>query len=206
MNGRSLVLAAALSLIGGAVDAHADSIAFTESVNGSGSLDGIDFTNSTVALTFTADSSTITQPISGIFAVNAISTIVQVGANSDTLLGAYHLFDFQGGAEAGFSSGTVASGGSNILTITDSIFSSYNLATFIGPITNSGTPSLGAYSTSFGSLVLNSTNGDVSFTAASPAPEPAAIFLTGFGLFGVAVIGFVVSKLKSAPRTASARE
>ncbi len=191
MNRISSVLATAtLALFAGAGHARADAIAYTESVIGSGSLDGQDFTDSQVTLTFTADPSTVYEPIFQIWVADATSATVQVGSMSDTLAGPYHLFDYQPGPSVGLASGTAASPGPDILDTDDPAFSSYNLQTTIGPITDSGAITGNAFATDSGFFQLTSISGDVTLTAAS-APEPAAIFLMGFGLLGVSAIRFV---------------
>jgi hypothetical protein len=186
----SVLAALTLVLFGGAGHARAGLIAYTESVIGSGSLDGQGFTDSQVTLTFVADPNTVYEPIYRIFVVNAISATVQVGAVTDTLAGSYHLFDYQPGPSVGLASGTAASPGPDILDTDDPAFASYNLATFIGPITDSGSITGNTYATDSGSFQLTSISGDVTFTAASAAPEPAAFLLMGFGLFGVSAIKF----------------
>jgi hypothetical protein len=183
--------------VAGAISAATPSLAtpitYTEIATGaSGFLNGAAFTG-TVTLTMNDVTSTITNPTSGIYdrvgtlmlSISSIpgtatfSDITQVVANQTTTTVS---------PSAGFGDITL---NRNILFTTNTIFSSYDLSTAIGPV--SGSPSFNStmppsFPTNEGAFILTGAS-SASFTATlSAVPAP----VIGHGLSGVLVVGGVL--------------
>ena len=179
------------SLAFSGLHAKADTITYTETATVSGSLGGAHFTNATVTLSGTGDTANISEVFTGIY-VQVLPVSVQVSG----ITGTYQFTDFvqvvanqiPGSTGAGFGDNSVDLA---ILFTESGAFSSYNLASSIGPV--SGTPGgnpLYAFPTTGGSLILNNVS-SVSFqsldtSATGVTPEPCSFALLGTGILALA--------------------
>ncbi len=165
------VAVASLALLIGASFASAAAITFTESVTASGSLGSTQFTNALVTLTATGDTSNVTLRGPGWFNFSWIPVSINIAS-----LGKYaHLADVGGvgscqnnscptssAAVASFSDFTTQR---DILDTVGGGFSTYNLATSIGPIAGSSLINASvAFNTDQGSFQITSA-GAATFTA-----------------------------------------
>jgi hypothetical protein len=178
---RKLFLPGALVFILGTGCAQAATITYTESVSATGSLGGNPFTNALVILTLTADTADVFAQIPGLFfGVSGTLVTLQAGAMTASFTDAVAAYVFTVLDTAGLTSG------SPMLSLTNAAFTSYALATSLGPVTGPGTITEDEpFGTSAGDFILNSIGSDVTFTATVVStPEPVAILLMGSGLLG----------------------
>jgi len=168
----------------GASSAFAVPITYTEQAVGSGSLDGVAFTDASVVLTMINDTGNVTGS-APVFTNLGTLTVSVAGGAPETFTNTTHAFSNQRVTTVGFTE-TV-----DILDDVSASFATYDLTTAIGPIT--GTPIIDAstsYPTSSGAFNLSSVSGNVTFTATLAAvPEPSALALLAAalaGLFGIA--------------------
>ena len=175
-----------------AASARATPITYTETATASGTLDGTSFTDATVTITLSTDTSTVVPDLASLgFDNTGVSTTVTVSGigGSDTFADVFEAFAFPLGGGAGAAGITDVSGSNLVLLSTNNAaFATYNLKTAIGPLTGDESgfnPGL-AFATTGGQLTLNSLTPFAStFTATVPAPEPATFTLTTLGLAGV---------------------
>ena len=191
---RYFVLAAAVGVVG---HAEAGSITYIEAGSGSGYLGTSNFTDALVTLTATADTGNITTYILG-FAVPAASATVNVaGIGTATITAPVIVFvmDMQQGfplvphAGFAFEPGTPNEGFSTIMTLQNSAFASYNLATSIGPLTGPGGPTGpgSPFGTSLGSFAFTDFLGTSTFQAtAVTVPEPSTLVEAGTSILVLA--------------------
>jgi PEP-CTERM motif len=171
-----------------ALHAHADTVTYTETATVTGSLGGTPFTNATVTLSGTGETANITSIFTNIY-----DLLLPVSVQVSGIPGTYTFTDFvqvaanQNVSGAGFGDVSVDLA---ILFTDASAFSSYNLASSIGPI--SGTPvgnPLYHFPTTGGSLILNDVS-SVSFQAVDQSPgvtpEPSSFALLGTGILALA--------------------
>jgi hypothetical protein len=166
--------------------ANASLIVYTEQDTVSGSLGGVGFTNATMTLVLTGDTSNVTNPSSGLFQNAGPATVAISGLGSGTFLDSIIVFAFQPNQAAGFEDITKPA---DILdTLLAPPLGSYDLTTSIGPVlgTAAFNPSTG-FATSAGTLVLTAAS-NPTFSAAVAAPETSSLGLVGIGLAGVVVI------------------
>jgi hypothetical protein len=168
--------------------AEAELIVATETVTGSGVLDGTPFTNALVTLSGTFDTTLVVS--NSFFADAHAITTVTVGGVSDTLtapfFGATEVFSTPGRA-VGF---TVAAGGDDVLDTTTTANAGYFLQGPSGPFSGPAIIQAGKhFATSAGpffELDSVSTDAAMSFTGgAAPTPEPGSLTLACIGAVSV---------------------
>ena len=175
----------------GAAAASAGTITFTETITTSGSLDGTGFTNQLVTLTLTGNTSSITNPSSGLYELIGAASVSVSGIGTDTFTDTMEAFDNQSLNWAGIADETT--GGIVVLLTTNAAFGSYALNTSIGPYSGG---SLGNPGTSFPTAletftITGALNVDhpSAFTASTAgAPEPGTFMMLGAGI-GLVLFG-----------------
>jgi hypothetical protein len=179
------VLAATISALCVA-NAKAVPITYTESATISGFLGGVSFTNQLLTLTGTGDTTAISShSVEFDNLVTVTFSVAGIGSGSLTDP-SFFVFDNQGAQLAGFF---LLPPGVDLLDTTNAIFSSYALATAIGPVTGSSTFNTGGFHTSVGTLIITSA-GNATFAAvggvpAVPIPGALPLFATGLGALGL---------------------
>jgi hypothetical protein len=193
---RTTFLLAPFVLLFAAGLAQADTITYTESATASGSLGGTPFSDSLITLTFVGDTANIvSSPSFYSIALGSITIGVSSLGTLATLTDPGYVFDAQlggpsGSGAAGFHDSSVSL---DILDITDPAFGSYNLATTIGPITDTELFNAGiSFETNSGALIIYSAS-DSTFSATPEssdpqAPEPATMALFAFGFAGILAV------------------
>jgi hypothetical protein len=174
-------------------------ITYTEQATATGSLGGVMFTDESVLLTMGSDTNNVINPVMGIFenVTNALvkATVSVNGASAVTFTDSIAVFVSQTPAppgslaQAGFADLTV---GLDILDTANAAFSTYDLKSFIGPIT--GSPANIDFDQSFpttgGAFILTGVSGPTSiFTASTTTvPEPSTLALMSVAVGGLSVI------------------
>jgi hypothetical protein len=170
-----------LSLVFSGLHAKADSITYTETTIGTGTFAGAAFSNATVTLTGTGNTAGISNS-GGVFILILPVSVQISGIGTFGFTDAIQVVDNQPGFLAGFGDNT-----QNLAILFDSAdpFSSYNLASSIGPTSGSSLFNPGrSFATAGGAFVLTSASNPT--FSASPAPEPSSFALLSTGLVGLA--------------------
>jgi hypothetical protein len=175
------VLTSLLLIATGALSTHASAsvVVYTETADITGSLNGVAFTDKTLTLTMTADTSSIAG--SGqIFTLIAPLDFTLSGVGSGVFTDEVQAVANQRRPLAGFGDNTNNEG---LLFTLNAAFATYDLSTSVGPLSgeaiiNSGT----SFGTSGGAFVINSVSGDATFAASVGSaipPPPGGLFLCG---------------------------
>ena len=178
-----LALVSAGFLVAAPARSGADMVAYTETVEASGSLGGSMFSNALVTLTLVGDTANVTNPSSGIYRNSIGTATVTVDGMMATLDGAVDVFVNQTDDTAGIESFAT------ILTVQNSALTGYDLTSSIGPLTGPSGGTLNtAFATSSGSLEITSLANTATFqaTVSTAVPEPASLLLVGLGIAGMA--------------------
>jgi hypothetical protein len=175
----------------GSATARADILTYTETVTASGTLDGTAFGNALVTLSLTGNTSDISTAFGGTFFYLAGPTTVSVaGIGTDTFTDSVPVFDNQLHPFAGFFGQCpppfAPTCGAVLLATDDNAFSSYDLSTAIGPITDTTVSSPGlSLKTVGGSFDITSASADGTFTATTPEPSSLLLLATGLLALGL---------------------
>jgi hypothetical protein len=179
-------LAMAFSLAFAASPSYASPISFSETVTGSGSLNGVAFTDELITLSGFGDTSNVSLGSPDTLTLSSAS--VEVGSNTANFTDLIEVFSNSG--LVGFTDNSV-----DILDTASAAFSGFNLT---GPV--SGTveqaifnPSAG-FATTEGSFSIDATSGDDTFTAGgsdvlASTPEPSSLVLLATGTLGLVGAG-----------------
>src|SRR5262245_37704814 len=165
--------------------AQAEPITYTFSATGSGSLGPNPFSNASVTLTATSDSSMVTMEEPGLFVVpNLTATVSVSGLGAAAFTIPTSTFDNQATSAAGINGLSFVF--PDILDLLNPALATYDLTTSIGPLTGPALFNPGRrFPTTSGDFVLNSVSSNVTFQAIL-VPEPSSLALLGLGTAALA--------------------
>jgi hypothetical protein len=161
-------------------------ITYTLETTASGSLGGTPFTDATVTLSMTNNTTNVTNSGPGDFENVGTVTVSIGGGPAVTFTDLTQVFSNQSVSTVGFEDLAV----DDILDSISGSFATYDLTTSIGPIVGSSEFNSGSsFPTTGGAFVLNSVGESATFTSETSAiPEPStwAMMLIGFAALGYA--------------------
>jgi hypothetical protein len=180
---RGLLIGAALFAL--ASPAYAVPITYTMTDTASGSLNGVAFSNSTIVLTETADTTNITERFPGQFWNSGTMTLSVSGGALVTFTDQVALRSLHGGNFA-WVDFIELTANDEILLDENNAFATYFSDTAIGPVTATSVLFGGntGFSTTGGTFILTSA-ALPTFTATIPEPASLAIFGAGLAVLGV---------------------
>jgi hypothetical protein len=143
-------------------------ITFTFSGTGSGTVNGVPFTDADYTITLLGDTTAITNPSSGLFQLETIAAINIAGVGTATITDPVEIFDNHDGASLGFARGT----GYTLLHVNNTAFATYALATPLGPISGLGAASLNQFTN------LASTLGPITLSSSEAVTFQASLATT----------------------------
>lgn len=187
--------ALALGLAGTALQtsaAFAVPITYTENATATGSLGGVAFTDATVTLTMMNDTTNVTNPSTGLFLNIGTATVSVNGGTPVAFTDSIAVFSNQSVSVGGFADVSFPTP-LDILDTTNAAFATYDLKSFIGPL--SGSPANIDFNISFpttdGAFILTALAGPTSIftaTATPGVPEPGALSLLAAALAGLGLV------------------
>lgn len=174
-------------------------ITFTFSADASGTLNGVAFTNAILTFTQVTDTNNVFGPTIFSSLPATGNTVNIAGLGTFMLTDSTEFYDNQNVPNAGVYDATLHS---DIFEENDAAFSSYQLKTAIGPVTDTlAFVNQNAIGTSGGALIISSAGEESTFTASttvvggggSSTPEPGS-----FGLMaaGVSLVGLGLRRRK----------
>ena len=168
----------------GALVCSAGPITFTEAITTSGSLDGTAFTNQLVTITLTGNTSSITNPSSGLYFLNGPASVTVATVGSDTFTDTMAAAENQSSHAVGITDTTTSL---TLLWTANAALSTYDLSASIGPLSGGSLGNAGtAFATTGGSFTITgalNVDHPSTFTAAvSGVPEPGTLALLGIGV------------------------
>jgi hypothetical protein len=171
-----------------AATAKAVPITMTEQATASGFLDGVNFTNALVTVTFYGDTANVITLETGVLGINGTGTATVSGIGTDTFTDTLQVYVYTSGGRVGFEDNSVSSS-SVVLETDNSGINGWGLTTSIGPLSG---PSFIATSEDNqmvnGTFGISSVSGQTStFTATLGAtvPEPGSFLLLAVGIGGI---------------------
>jgi hypothetical protein len=182
---RLVTLVAAAAFATSSLAAFADTITYTESAIGTGSLGKTDFTNALVTITATGDTGSVVDKGGGVFVIILPVELTVEGLGSTMFTDVIQFVSNNVGV-AGVGDNT---NGLGLLFTDNSVFTTYNLQSGIGPISGpSGFNAGSSFGTADGAFVTTSfgTSTFEAVEASSSVPEPSTIAMFGTGLLGLA--------------------
>jgi hypothetical protein len=193
MNRHQCILAGVMFLAGAAA-AEANPITLVETIEASGVLDGVSFTNALVTITASADNNASVALGEFITVTNAAGvSVVGVGSDafSDPFAITSDLLHVIIGIEDENYNGL---GGSRpFLKLISGASPGYDLSTSLAPVTGTATANLGlVFGTAHGTFEITSLSSSSITASARVTPEPSALALGVVG--GLGALGYVVRR------------
>jgi hypothetical protein len=150
-------------------------ITYTEQGTGTGSLDGIPFTDASILLTMTNDTANVTSGPPPLTFINTGTATVSVnGGPSEIFTNPVVVFSTAVAMEARVAGFGIGQGGTvSILNTVNPVFATYNLTTSIGPISGFDGSRPFTFPTSSGDFRIDNAEGrDTTFTATTATTAP----------------------------------